>query len=197
MGILLIGINLMVGCASFFGGDTPPSPSNLDNSPFEYALSTYQKGDYAQAAMLFNNLSEFDTNENQYLKAQLGSICCQLILAGSPEDVSTARKMWQDLSAGDHWQVERILFDPLIDRLSFSAEKPAQQVVSATTVTTKEQPKNELAALKKKVAKVTKLQRQLDAVLAENQILKQKIKALETIDQNIQKKKTEISAPSD
>jgi hypothetical protein len=56
---------------------------------------------------------------------------------------------------------------------------------------------DELADLKKKAQKTTELQRKLDEVAAENRALKEKIKALEAIDQNIQKKKTEISAPSE
>jgi hypothetical protein len=37
----------------------------------------------------------------------------------------------------------------------------------------------------------------LDKVEAENRTLKDKIKALEAIDQNIRKKKTEIAAPGE
>ena len=51
--------------------------------------------------------------------------------------------------------------------------------------------------MKKKAEQAAQLQRKLDEVVAENNALKAKIKALETIDQNIQKKKTEISAPSE
>jgi TolA-binding protein len=202
MGILIMGISLIVGCTPFMeplGDNALPPPSPPDNGPLEYALSIYQKGDYTQAATLFNDLSKSNTGDNQYLKAQLGSICCRLILAASPEDLSAAREMWKNLTystTGDNWRVEQALFDPLIDRLSASAEKPVQRA-SSTPVAPKKQSKNELAVLKKKTARVTQLQRQLDAVMAENQILKQKIKALEAIDQNIQKKKTEISAPSE
>ncbi|WP_414736128.1 hypothetical protein [Desulfosarcina ovata] len=60
-----------------------------------------------------------------------------------------------------------------------------------------EKLKAELAVLKKKAEQTAELQRQLDDVMVENQSLKEKIKALEAIDQNIQKKKTEISAPSE
>ncbi|WP_407924794.1 hypothetical protein [Desulfosarcina ovata] len=60
-----------------------------------------------------------------------------------------------------------------------------------------EKLKAELAVLKKKSEQTAELQRQLDDVMVENQSLKEKIKALEAIDQNIQKKKTEISAPSE
>ena len=51
--------------------------------------------------------------------------------------------------------------------------------------------------MKQKAAQLPELQQRLNESEAENSILKEKIKALEAIDQNIQKKKTEISAPSD
>jgi cell division protein FtsB len=60
-----------------------------------------------------------------------------------------------------------------------------------------QQFQTELAALKEKAAQADRLQRQLDAAAAENRSLKEKIKALEAIDQNIQKKKTEMVAPSE
>jgi hypothetical protein len=120
------------------------------------------------------------------------------MLSASPEDLSTANRMWTDLTdsnTGNIWQVEQTLFDPLIDRLSASTGKPSP--VAMAPDPPKKQNKTELTALKKKSAQITQLQRQLDAVMAENQILKQKIKALEAIDQNIQKKKTEMAAPSE
>jgi hypothetical protein len=57
--------------------------------------------------------------------------------------------------------------------------------------------RNELAAMKQKAAQLPELQQRLNESEAENRVLKEKIKALEAIDQNIQKKKTEISAPSE
>lgn len=195
-------ISIMAGCTLFnkpLGNSTPPPPpSRSDNGPFAYALSVYQKGDYTQAATLFNALSRPNTGDDLYLKAQLGEICCRLMLSASPEDLSTANRMWTNLTdsnTGDIWRVEQILFDPLIDRLSVSTGKPSPAVM--TPDPPKKQSKTELTALKKKSAQITQLQRQLDAVMAENQILKQKIKALEAIDQNIQKKKTEMAAPSE
>jgi hypothetical protein len=139
LGIMLMMIGLMAGCTLFNKplGDNPlPPPSPSDNGPFAYALSMYQRGDYTQAAKLFNALSRPNTGDDQYLKAQLGEICCRLMLSASAEDLSTAKKMWKDLKntrAGDIWRVEQILFDPLMDRLLVSVAKP--------TVMTPEPPK--------------------------------------------------------
>ena len=58
-------------------------------------------------------------------------------------------------------------------------------------------PAAELAQLKKKAKRSDQLQQRLNQVVAENRTLKEKIKALEAIDQNIQKKKTEIESPGE
>ncbi|MGA6927563.1 MAG: hypothetical protein WBY88_17880, partial [Desulfosarcina sp.] len=60
-----------------------------------------------------------------------------------------------------------------------------------------ERLQTEIVDLKKKVGQAAELQQQLDKLEDENRALKEKIKALETIDQNIQKKKTEIATPSE
>lgn len=203
MGFLLVVVSLTVGCSSFmeaFGGKTSPAPtpSSHDNGAFEYALSVYQRGNYAQAASLFNALSAAETDGGQRPQAKLGEICCRLVLADSPEDLSNAMEMWKKLAYSateDNWRVEQVLLDPLIARFSVAAGKPspAEQPSAAS-----DKPKEtELTETKKKAAQAAQLQRQLDAVMAENKTLKQKIKALEAIDHNIQKKKTEISAPSE
>ena len=106
------------------------------------------------------------------------------------------------------------LLDPLIARLTpkrttrvIEIDSPAAQISGETTVPADrrqgdrqqddQQHPPEFSALEKKSAQAAQLQRQLDAVVAENRSLKKKIKALEAIDQNIQKKKTEMAAPSE
>ena len=102
------------------------------------------------------------------------------------------------------------LIDPLIVRMT---PKVTTQVVEIKPAPNQEKPpapadppaspqqlqklRNELSVMKQKAAQLPELQQRLNESEAENRILKEKIKALEAIDQNIQKKKTEISAPSD
>jgi hypothetical protein len=81
-------------------------------------------------------------------------------------------------------------------------DSPAAQISGDTIVPADRQQDDhqyppEFSALEKKSAQAAQLQRRLDAVAAENRSLKEKIKALEAIDQNIQKKKTEMAAPSE
>ena len=207
LGILVLLVGLMAGCTAFtevFTGK--PSSSSPYDGPFEYALSVYQGGDYDRAEKLFNTLAKADTTDDQRMSAQLGEICSILMHAGSPEAMSRAVGLWETLKhsiSDDTWRAERVLLDPLIRRFPAAAKKPAPVVPAAPSATSKKvktadkKIETELTTLKKKAARATELQRQLDAVTAENQALKEKIKALEAIDQNIQKKKTEISAPSE
>jgi TolA-binding protein len=196
----------MMGCTAFMerfeGNDTPPPPPAVQNDGLlDDALSVYQRGDYQRAATLFNAIATATADSNQRLRAQLGEICCRLMLADSPEDAATVRGLWEKLKiddTGDTWRAEQVLFDPLIARWSLSVVKPSPPVSTVSTPPARQKKmETELTALKKKAEQVSQIQRRLDAVMAENQTLKQKIKALEAIDQNIQKKKTEISAPSE
>jgi hypothetical protein len=210
MSILPIVISLLMGCTAFvefLDGNPPPEPKTTDRDSLETALAVYQRGDYTQAARLFNTLSTADGESDQRRTAQVGEICCRLMLADSKADVNAALGRWKTFkysAANDAWREELALFDPLLGRLSVSADgqksdpqSPQVSAPPATAGSTQKQLETELTTMKKKAAQTTQLQRQLDAVMAENRTLKQKIKALEAIDQNIQKKKTEISAPSE
>ena len=210
MGILPIVMGLLLGCTSltgFLDGNPPPVPETTNRESLEYALAVYQKGDYTQAVKLFNAISTAGGDTDQRQTAQLGEICCRLMLAESKADMNTAMGLWKNFKyflSSDAWREELTLFDPLLGRLSVSADgqksdsqPPRVSVPPETAGTPQKQLETELTTMKKKAAQTTQLQRQLDAVMAENRTLKQKIKALEAIDQNIQKKKTEISAPSE
>ena len=210
MGILPIVIGLLMGCSSLMGSledNPPPEPITTDRGSLETAFAVYQRGDYTQAAALFNALATADGGGDQHHTAQLGEICCRLMLADSKAALNTAMVMWKNFKysvASDAWREEVALFDPLLGRLSVSADgqKSDSQLTSApatsaTADAPQKQLETELTTMKKKAAQTTQIQRQLDAVMAENRTLKQKIKALEAIDQNIQKKKTQISAPTE
>lgn len=213
MCILPLVIGLLMGCTSFMqlrDSNPPPKPSVVDDASdasLDYALSVYQKADYPNALALFSTLAKADIDTEKRRAAQLGEICCRLMLADSQADVDMAMAMWKQYRyplTGDALCKNLVLLDPLLARFSVSvapqtSHTPSQAVPtpSATAENQQKQLETELTNLKKKAAQTTQLQRQLDAVMAENRTLKQKIKALEAIDQNIQKKKTEISAPSE
>ena len=218
--LLIILIGLLTGCASVFRDfDDRMNRKRFksDYASFEVALSVYADGDYGQAMDLFRTLSTARTHEKLARKAWLGEICCRLMMADTPSDYAAAVSHWHDFGKSapendDAWDMD--LLDPLIVRLTpksttrvIEIHSPAAQISVETAAPADrlqdDQPRNdkqvqpEFAALEKKAAQAARLQRQLDAVVAENRSLKEKIKALEAIDQNIQKKKTEMAAPSE
>lgn len=209
-GILTIFIGVFMGCASvmqFFEDGASPERFTADEASLEHALTVYQYGDYKEAMGGFNALSNSDAGESQRRTAQLGEICCRLMLAETAAEYTIAGKMWEQFrSTATGFEAENnlVLFDPMIVRLSAlgvmrrtEPKPPSAKVPKKKTTTVNKKAQNEVLILKKKATQADQLQRHLDAVVAENQSLKEKIKALEAIDQNIQKKKTEISAPSE
>ena len=218
--ILISVVGLFTGCGSVLqdlDDKMHRKRFKSDYEALENALAIYDEGDYESALTRFNALSTASDNEKITRKAWLGEICCRLMLANTQADYTTAIGMWHDFGKSafqndDAWDL--VLLDPLIVRMTPKSTTrviyihPPAEKIPAENATPKE-PKDddrkqhdrqlqaEIAALKKKVENAAQLQDQMDEVVAENRSLKQKIKALEAIDQNIQKKKTEISAPSE
>ena len=218
--ILIIVIGLFTGCASVFRDlDEIISRQRFksDHASFENALSVYRGGDYKQAMALFRTLSTAETDKKLARKAWLGEICCHLMLAVKQSDYTAAIGLWHDFGKSapnnDHdWELA--LLDPVIVRMTpksttrvIEIYPPAARTSDKTAAPAdrlqedqqqSDQPSQiDQAALKEKAAQADRLQRQLDAVTDENRSLKEKIKALEAIDQSIQKKKTEMVAPSE
>jgi len=223
--ILIIVIGLLTGCASVFqdlDDRMHRKRFKLDYESFDNALSVYKNGDYAQALGLFKTISTAKTDEGLARKARLGEICCRLMIADTQADYTAAVGLWHDFgesSPENDAAWDMTLLDPLILRMTPKSttqviyiNPPAAKESEKSSVSADRQQENrhrvdrqrddrklraEIADLKEKVEKAAQLQHQVDEVIAENRMLKEKIKALEAIDQNIQKKKTEISAPSE
>ncbi|MBC2710055.1 MAG: hypothetical protein HGJ94_03315 [Desulfosarcina sp.] len=213
--ILMIVVGILTGCASVL--------QNLDDKmhrkrfksdyeTLENALSVYDDGDFEMALAQFKGLSTASASKKIARKAWLGEICCHLMLANTQAEYTAAIGRWHDFgkSAPENdnaWDL--LLLDPLIVRMTpksttrvIEIHPPAEQIPAETATPADRQQDDrqlqaELAALKKKAQHAARLQRRMDEVVAENRSLKEKIKALEAIDQSIQKKKTEISAPSE
>lgn len=188
-----------------------------DYECYEYALAVYKSGDYRQARDKFEALSTISTSGKLARQAWLGQICSQLMLADTRTDYTVALDMWYAFTkSGSERDVvwDMVLLDPLIDRMTaenaslmMRPHPPAAPLDLPTRAPASwrlenreqedRQNQDELTKMKKKADRSAKLQQQLDEVVAENHSLKAKIKALEAIDQNIQKKKTEISAPGE
>lgn len=221
--IMAILVGVMTGCTSVIQNideSLQRKSFKSDHAAFEMALTQYNSGDFVKACPGFEALSTASASLKTARRARLGEICCHLILANTPAEYTAAIAMWYDFRATtpEHealWDLA--LLDPLIVRLNpeknnlrgidkrLPDTKKSQS--DQTAVPMNQQNKNrqkehlqlqtQIEALKKKLEGTEELQRQMDAVVDENRSLKKKINALEAIDQNIQKKKTEISAPGE
>ncbi len=216
MVICLLSIVVMFsGCSAFFQDleeKMDRQRFSLAYESFENALAAYEQGDYAKALSLFQALVKADAGTTLAGKARLGEIFCRLMLATTQSEYEAVMAMWQDLRRSAPEQAaswEWALVDPLMVSLA-PTTAPRVIVIHRSTGgntlpidATKDHPhesqplQDELASLKKIADHAAHLQRQMDEIMAENHALKEKIKALETIDQNIQKRKTEIGAPRD
>lgn len=216
--ILLVVVGMLAGCASVFRDieeKVNRGRFRSDHETLETALAAYESGDYANALVKFKSLAIESASETVIRRSRLGEICCRLMLAETTAAYTAAVDMWDDynewaVDPDSIWQLQ--LLTPLVvsrrpprvpqpapgpgsgRRPTADAETTPEDATGAAE-TDAEHSRPELAALQQKAREVDQLRKQLDKVLAENRSLQEKIKALEAIDQSIQKKKTEISAP--
>jgi hypothetical protein len=218
IGVIVL-MALFTGCASIFQNlDDKMNRKRFkkDYEALDAALEIYDQGDFEKALARFRTIKSEHKNEKIERRAWLGEICCCLLLADTPADFSVAIGMWHAFAdsttdADATWS--QALLDPLVVRLAPRASSGEAEVDSSgqqpeATAGTKtptmqkntDKPRNEearleteMAELKKKAKRADKLQLKIAKILAENRSLKEKIKALEAIDQSIQKKKSEIS----
>jgi len=214
----IVIVGLVAGCASVFQDfDDNMSRKRFkkDFEALETALDAYDQGNFKKALGLFKEIRAASINEKIDRRAWLGEICCCLMLAETPSEFTAAVGMWHDFqeTATDEDAVwSQALLDPLIVRqtprpVQTVIEAPSPAVPPAITAPAPETIQKqavefrdarvpsqaEIEALEKKASRADKLQLKMAKILAENRSLKEKIKALEAIDQNIQKKKTEMS----
>ena len=201
------------------------SKYSADYEHLDRAITLYDEGDFQTALDRFSTLASASASRDVQRKARFGELCSQLMLARTANEYNRAIGMWHDFAAtatahDNAW--DPVLLEPLIVSKAPPAQDPNgtpeqnKPTVNAgpapdsarmppkaaiapppTAPPAPELDKSVVATLKKKAERAESLQRQLDDVMAENQSLKEKIKALEAIDQKIQKKKTAIAEPGE
>ena len=213
--ILTVVVGMFTGCTSGFqdlDDKMHRKQFKSDYTALENALAAYDEGNFENARTQFKAL---------YMRQCQSKNCPQGEAGGNLLPPDTGKYAMQTiplpLACGMilpnlHPKMMRsgisTLLDPLIVRLKpendprvtktdTPADRPDAETTASPDVQRDRQLRAEIAALKKKVKHAEQLQLQLNAVAAENRSLREKITALEAIDQNIQKKKTEISAPSE
>lgn len=221
--LAIVFLMMTTGCASVFQQFDERMQRNrfqIDYEDLDRALAVYDEGDYRTALTRFTSLAASSASPKVRRKAWLGEICCHLMMAQTAAAHTKAIGMWHEFTESlSHQETawDPVLIEPLIvrrvqaHRSGEEATPPAPQPpapteqprpattksTAAAAPTTDTGKTDTLPELKKRAEQAAVLQHQLDAIMTENRSLKEKIKALEAIDQNIQKKKTEIAEPGE
>jgi hypothetical protein len=179
---------------------------------YRQAIAAYQKTAYDEAAQSFEHLWMRTRDKRLARMALYGLACSRLMAAETPEAYAGAVQLWQEWVdrapknvdyenpvLADALIKEKMLFSNLplaktADTADAADEEPASEpmVSKWLLIQTKlelDRLRGELEAAQKRLDKKQKLIQSREKTIVE---LKRKIKALETIDQKIQKKKDAI-----
>ncbi len=166
---------------------------DADAITLDRGYDAFKNKEYKKALEIFGILSQLAEEKKIRRKALYGLACTRLILAKNINDLNESIILWDAWSqlAPDELEGEdpRML-RPLLDRKApFAGKKKIKKrlVISKNKV--------DLKTLKIKEKEIDDLQEKLKNMDNEIQILKHQINSLETIDQEIQQKKQEISSP--
>jgi hypothetical protein len=181
-------------------------PSPEIRAEYDKALESYQNGDYSAAAKQFEALRERSSGGSLARIALYAQACAQLMAAETPQGYQVALTLWRTwLSSAPTSMVHEspVLMAPLVEeKMLFSNLRPSED--DAATLKQEHEmtqwvlikTRQEMDHLKKQLAVSEKNVKQRDLKLKklEKQIakLKEQMRALESIDQKIQKKKSSI-----
>jgi hypothetical protein len=189
-------------------------PSAEAKKQFRQAVALFEEKQFLAAAERFDAMRQQTRDKRFALMALYGEACARLRAANTPREYSDALVLWDRWvkHAPDTLDYENArLLDPLIkDKMIFSnipltPEKPAQAEGNASVpqwllIKSKEEQNRLKAELDAALLTLEKRQKKIQSLENEIDELKGQIKALETIDQKIQKKKNAIpsadSAPT-
>jgi TolA-binding protein len=211
------GVVLSTGCRNtwpFKQARVASQPSPEAKKQYNLAVAAYMDQQYRLAADRFETIRQQTPDKRFALMALYGAACSQLMAANTPQEYNDALVLW------DKWvkhvpgpceYEDSSLFDPLIkNKMIFSnipmtPEKSGDMDIDTTVprwllIKSKEELDRLKAQLDMAQQNLEKRQKKIQALEKEIGELKGQIKALETIDQKIQKKKNAIpstdSAPS-
>ena len=206
----LMAVTGLVGCR--FPGLSRPvlevGPSPVEQKKYEDAVAVYQTAKYESAAEKFGAIREQTTDPIMARMALFGLACSRLMMAEDPQSYHDALALWnawvQCASASNKQDRENpLLLAPLIQdkmlfsHISLSAGEKAdiedgQNIPRWFMV----EANKELQRMKRQLAddqqRIAYRDKRIEILEKENMRLKKQIKAFETIDQKIQKKKNAI-----
>lgn len=209
--IVIVSVCFLMVCGCRFPwrvvpvGDDP-GPPHSEIKRYKQGVEAYRKGAYGQAFTLFKSVRDKTEDKRLANMALFGSACSNLMAAETPENYYDALLLWQQWveSAPNKFEYENpLLFDAMIkEKMLFSnipltatqSEMVGQEPMVSRWLLIKS--KEELDRLKVELnntlKSLEKHKKMVKANKREISKLKRQIKALETIDQKIQKKKDAI-----
>jgi hypothetical protein len=207
--LICLGIAMIAGCNNFWlfrPNQVESHPSAETKRQYNQAVAAYMDKQYESAAEQFEAIRQQTTNKRFALMALYGLACSRLMAADSPQEYHEALILW------DNWiqhvpdtcaYEDSALFDPLIrNKMLFSNIPMATDEGGGIDLDATVprwlfiRSQQELDRLKTEAEMnrqiLEKRQKQIQSLEKEMDELKRQIRALETIDQKIQKKKNSI-----
>jgi hypothetical protein len=215
--ILCLTILFLYGCAkspTFIEDIRHTIRFETDFESLEKGFDAFRRKEYAKAIELFEVLSNTSGSEEIRQKALYGLAVSKLVVAKNAAQYRAAVGLWQAWSEKKGSIMASDCEDPRLMEPFFLCRYPidfeSMQFESGTAVCSETVPKAIYAAEKSKVrllesqsknyrSQIESLKLELENLARikgkEIRLLKEKIRALEAIDQNIQEKKTKVSTP--
>lgn len=208
---LFVGVWVALGVGCRF--PWPVEPKSIDSAPSPAALKAYRaavvkfrEGDYDASAKQFSEIRDTTSDQRLARMALFGLALSQLVVAETPEAYEQALQLWQNwvnIAPDIEDSENAALLDPIIRDKMLLANIPATsdnleiQTPEATVsnllfVRTKQEMDRLREQLETSEANLKKGQAKIQSLKKEIGRLKRQIKAMEAIDQKIQKKKNAI-----
>lgn len=207
--LVCLELAFSTGCGNFWPfnqAQIASYPSAEAKKQYDQAIDAYMARDYTLAAERFETIRQQTSDKRLALMALYGTACSRLMAANTPQQYNDALILW------DRWvkhvpdtnqYEDSTLLDPLIkNKMIFShipmtPEKTGDVDIDATVprwllIKSKQELERVRAELETAQRNLDKRQKEIQALEKEIGELKGQIKALETIDQKIQKKKNAI-----
>ena len=208
-GLVCISLLFVYGCRDtwpFLFSKAEHHPSSQEIRQYRQAVAAYHDAAYIEAAQSFEMLRAQVQDKRFARMALYGLACSKLMASDTPEAYADALQLWQEWveNAPKKFEYENpALADALIkEKMLFSniplTKTPEEQTVQEPMVSRwlliqskveLDRLRGELMAAKETLVKRQKLIQAREKKIGE---LRRQIKALETIDQKIQKKKDAI-----
>ncbi len=193
----------LIGCAS------PPAPEPRAEIPpwqeeerrtWEEGIYAFKTGNYNEATVIFEVLSETARTESTGRKALYALACTRLILAQTADEYNEAMSLWDCWSRQNSIYIDREdprMLTPFLGRITppIMPETPYPQAakpVKDMTINNILMYKNLLQAKEKEI---DQMKNRLDAREREIKRLRHQIESLEEIHLKFQERKQEVSSP--